>query len=136
MKQFSKKLVNLVVPAVLLGFASPVFAQDPIKANPDMYKVLVDNEEVRIYEGRFMPGTKSAMHSHAGKHYVYAITEATMTVNPQQGEPRTVKVKAGEMIESQPETHSSTNSGSTEVRLLIIEPKGMSMKKEGHKKME
>lgn len=135
MKLFSKRLLNLVVPGVLLGFTTSAFAQDPIQANPDMYKVLVDNEEVRIYEGRFMPGTKSAMHTHAGKHYVYAITAATMTVNPQQGESRTVTVKAGEMIESQPETHSSTNSGSTEVRLLIIEPKGTPMKKEGGKKL-
>jgi len=136
MKQFSKRLMNLIIPGVLLGFATPVFGQDPIKANPDMYKVLVDNDEVRIYEGRFMPGAKAATHTHANKHYVYAITNATMTITPQQGEARTLNVKAGEVIEGQAETHSSTNSGTTEVRLLIIEPKGMSMKKEGDKKME
>src|SRR5207248_2474521 len=46
-------------------------AQDPLKASPQYYKILLENDRVRVLEYRLKPGEKEAMHSHpAGVVYV------------------------------------------------------------------
>ena len=36
----------------------------PVKVAPDSYKVLLENDQVRVLEVRIKQGTKSEMHSH------------------------------------------------------------------------
>ena len=41
-----------------------VRAQDPAKADSDKYKVVLENERVRVLEYRDKPGDKTTMHAH------------------------------------------------------------------------
>ncbi|MFL6360682.1 MAG: hypothetical protein ACJ70Z_09680 [Nitrososphaera sp.] len=39
-------------------------SQDAVKVASDIYKVLIENDSVRVLEGQMKQGTKSEMHSH------------------------------------------------------------------------
>ena len=39
-------------------------SQDPVQANPDHYKVVFENDRVRVLEYRDVPGHTSVMHRH------------------------------------------------------------------------
>ena len=70
-----KKLIALVSMSTLAVVAAK--AQDPAKIDPAHYKVLLDNEYVRILDVRHKPGDKSPMHSHP-HHAVYWLTGSTL----------------------------------------------------------
>ena len=50
--------------AFVLAGSGLLLAQDPVKVNPEVYKVLVDNSSVRVLEVSLKPGAKTNMHSH------------------------------------------------------------------------
>ena len=39
-------------------------AQDPVRQSPEFYRVLLDNDEVRVLEYRLKPGEKEPLHAH------------------------------------------------------------------------
>jgi quercetin dioxygenase-like cupin family protein len=62
---------SAVLFSVLALACAAARAQDPVKTSPQYYKVLLENERVRVLEYRLKPGEKEAMHSHpAGVVYV------------------------------------------------------------------
>ena len=61
-------LISLLSGICITGSA---FGQDPVKTSPQFYKVLLENDEVRVLEYRLKPGQKEPIHSHpAGVVYV------------------------------------------------------------------
>ena len=52
----------LIITAVCIVYQS--HAQDAVAVNPDIYKVLFENEEIRVLELTWEPGEREAMHSH------------------------------------------------------------------------
>ena len=74
---------------------TPVLAQDPVKLSPQYYKVLLDNDEVRVLEFRFKPGEKEPMHSHP-RGIVYSLTDAKIKVSFPDGKSEESAIKAGE----------------------------------------
>lgn len=61
MKIVFKILLVLVVGACVVKSG---FAQDPVKLKPDTYKVILNNDKVRVLDIRLKAGDKSPMHSH------------------------------------------------------------------------
>ena len=59
-------------------------AQDSVKVDPKHYKVLFNNEYVRILDVRQKPGEKAPMHSHP-KHVIYSLTRATIKFTSSDG---------------------------------------------------
>ena len=60
--------------------AQDVQAQDPVKLSPNLYKILLENDQVRVLEYRVKPGDKEPMHSHpAGVVYVFTDGRAKTT---------------------------------------------------------
>jgi hypothetical protein len=47
--------------SALLAAASPASAQDPVKLSPQFYRVLLENEHVRVLEFRAKPGDKEEL---------------------------------------------------------------------------
>ena len=71
-----RRAVLFVVVVLGLGFgARAVLAQDPVKVAPDAYKVLLDNERVRVLSVTMKPGGKSPMHSHPA-NIVYTLNDS------------------------------------------------------------
>ena len=69
--------------ALLLFFVTTravLFAQDPAKLAPHLYRVVLDNEDTRVIDYHLKPGEKEPLHSHPSGVLVYYFTEVTMRV--------------------------------------------------------
>jgi beta-alanine degradation protein BauB len=101
-----------------------VFSQDrdPVKLSPQYYKVLLDNDQVRVLEYRLKPGEKEVMHSHpAGA--VYGFNDAKTKMTLPDGKVTESTGKAGDVFWRKPITHALENIGNTEVHSLAVELK-------------
>ena len=56
----------LCLAALLLFLSSPVFAQDPTKAEPTHYKLAFENDYVQVVNVHYGPHEKSGLHAHPG----------------------------------------------------------------------
>ena len=115
-----KKLIALVSMSTLTMVVAK--AQDPAKIDPAHYKVLLDNEYVRILDVRHKPGDKSPMHSHP-HHAVYWLTDSTLKFTSADGKTKTVTTKAGQVVWRDAETHTAEITGKTPSHSLDIELK-------------
>ena len=121
------KTIASVVVAFLAGvlttlaFAHPV-AQDPEKVSPQLYKVLLDNDQVKVLEWRLPAGQKEPMHTHhPGVVYEFGAGLFKMTtpdVKTQVGEG-----EAGSVFYRDATTHAIENIGTTEGHALDVELK-------------
>ncbi len=119
------KRVHLLAVAVLFLAAlsaQPARAQDPAKLDPKSYKVLLDNDRVRVLDVRLKPGEKSALHSHPG-YVTYALTEAKIKVTLADGKTELIDSKPGKALWHDAITHTVENVGPTESHILEIELK-------------
>jgi beta-alanine degradation protein BauB len=112
--------------AIIISFLAVVcttaYAQDPVKTSPRYYKVLLENDRVRVLEYRLKPGEKEAMHSHpAGVVYVLSGTKLKVTYPDGRTEER--GATAGETIWREPTTHALENVGDTEAHAIAIDLK-------------
>ena len=115
-----KKLIPIASISILAVVAAK--AQDPAKVDPEHYKVLLDNEYVRILEVRQKPGDKSPIHSHPN-HVVYALSDETLKFTQADGKTNVATIKAGRAVWRNAETHTVQNVGKNEGRALDIELK-------------
>jgi len=115
-----KKLIPIVGMSILAVVVAR--AQDPAKVDPQHYKVLLDNEYVRILDVRQKPGEKSPMHSHPN-HVVYALAGSTLKSTSSDGKTDTFTTKAGQVVWRNAETHTIEITGKTESHALDIELK-------------
>ncbi len=117
---------RLILAAVCLTFAFCVSAgmpnpQDPVKAAPDNFKVLLENDQVRVLDFHGKAGEKIPMHSHpANVTYLVSGGGKTTFTGP-DGKTTERDAKVGTATWSDAETHSSVSSGV--VHAIIIELK-------------
>ena len=103
-------------------------AQDPVKVAPKAFKVLLENDRVRVLDYRAEPGEKEPMHSHPDS-FIYSLSSYNIRINFPDGTTEMRKGKAGEAIWQEAETHSSENMGIADARALIVELKEPKKKK-------
>jgi hypothetical protein len=103
-------------------FASLSFAQDPLTVAPHKYKVLFENDKVRVLEMRDAPGDSTAFHSHPN-YMVYPFNDFKRRFYRLGGTWRDVEGKAGRIIWSDTLTHAEKNIDTTETHVLLIELK-------------
>jgi quercetin dioxygenase-like cupin family protein len=108
--------------AVCLGTGSPVWAQDPVKVAPEIYKVRLQNEQIRVLDIHIEPGGKSPTHSHPA-HVIVAFSPCKIKFGLPNGKAVEAEMKAQQVVWSGPVTHSSENVGSSECHALNIELK-------------
>ena len=72
-----KIYVQLLVIAAGFCFVQTSFAQDPAKQWPDKYKVIFENNKMRVLDVHLKPGGKSPMHSHPN-YLVYSFTNGSV----------------------------------------------------------
>jgi beta-alanine degradation protein BauB len=98
-------------------------AQDAFKVNPRSYKVMFENEKMRVLEyvaGPNLPVCGIGKHSHP-QHLTMQLTDAKVKVTGADGKPFVVEAKAGDMFWSPAETHSTENLTGSTVRAYIVE---------------
>jgi len=124
------RTVFLVV--LLLASVVQVRADDAMKTDPDKYKVVLENERVRILEYRDKPGQKTKMHTHPD-FVLQALAPFKRKLTLSNGKTMTREFKAGDIAWMNAQTHVGENIGETDTHVLITELKEPSDKKAGGK---
>jgi len=114
---------GLVVTVGLLCASRTVQAQDPVKVAPNNFKVLLENDRVRVLDFHAKAGDKIPMHSHPA-YISYSISGAGATkFTAPDGKVTEKPAKTGQATWHDAETHASEYKGSGETHVLIVELK-------------
>jgi quinol monooxygenase YgiN/quercetin dioxygenase-like cupin family protein len=106
----------------LLLLSGAVMAQDPAPIYPENYKVLLENDRVRVLDFQLKKGAKEDFHSHpAAVTYVLAPFKIRFTFP--DGTTKIREAKAGDLFYGDALTHASENIGDTDAHGLLIEMK-------------
>jgi quercetin dioxygenase-like cupin family protein len=97
-------------------------ADDPVSVDPGHFKVLLDNERVRVLDYHAEAGYKTPMHSHPG-YVTYDFDGGKTTFSYPKGKPVERVTKAGDLVWHNPETHAGQVSASAGVHILLVEIK-------------
>ncbi len=93
------------------------------KASPDVYKVLAENEKLRMVLATWQPGHKDKDHSHP-MAAVYTIKDCHARISTPDGKTREVNNKAGTgRVNPAVKSHTFHNIGQTECQQVLVELK-------------
>lgn len=102
-------------------------AEDPVTTDGDKYRVLIDNDQVRVLEYRDLPGQKTHEHHHPA-FTLYAVGPFKRKITLPGGKEIMREFKAGDVIYSPAQTHVGENVGDTPTHAIMVELKPPSMK--------
>ena len=97
-------------------------AADAVKAAPNLYKVLFENNKVRVLETRYKAKDKSAMHSHPALVACF-IKQGKGKFTLPDGKTQEMEAKAGDAVFMDAQTHAVENIGNTELHVILVELK-------------
>lgn len=113
---------------VCLMAGSAAVGQDAVEAAPKSFKVLKENEHVRVVQDTLAPGEKEAMHSHPAGWY-YVTKPGKMKVTYADGKSTVWDAKAREQSWMDAEAaHTSENIGKTTIQYVLVEVKSAGKK--------
>lgn len=118
-----RRTLLALVPALCV--ATTASAQDAAKRQPRSYRVVLDNDRLRVLEFNSRPGLGvcgTGMHSHPA-HLTVALTPAQARITLPDGKTFTAENQPGDVFWSEAETHEVENISGKDVRALIIELK-------------
>jgi len=95
---------------------------DPTSTDPDKYKVIFENERVRVLEYRDEPGQATSPHVHP-ESVMYTLSSFERRLIAAGGEHRDVRLEAGEVRWLDAQTHSGENIGQTPTHVVFVELK-------------
>lgn len=112
----------LTAVAVTLLLVPGAQAQDATQTDGDKYKVLLENNCVRVLEYRDQPGEKTHQHHHPA-FVLYAFSSFERTLTLPDGKVLRRQFNAGDVMWSEAQTHIGENVGQTPTHVLITELK-------------
>jgi len=113
-----------------LGVARDALSQDAPAAAPRSFRVVLDNDRVRVLEYRSRPGfgvCGEGMHSHPD-HVTVSLTGAKLKIKATDGSAVFRDIPPGTVFYAPAETHSAEVIGGLGTRSYIIELKGKDWK--------
>jgi quercetin dioxygenase-like cupin family protein len=94
---------------------------DPTTTDPDKYKVVFENDRVRVLEYRDEPGGKTSPHGHPDSVMISLTSfDRRLTVGEQS---RDVSLAPGDIRWLDAQTHSGENIGDTPTYVVFVELK-------------
>lgn len=117
---------ELLALLAALGISRQVLAQDPVTSDPRSFRIVVENDRVRVLEYRSGPGLGvcgQGVHYHPERVTV-TLTEAKVRISNAEGRTAVRELPAGQVFYAPAETHSVENVGGSGTRIYIIELKG------------
>ena len=123
-------LIRLLVVAgtwlsLTAAVQTPVPAEqvDALKASPANFRLLLENDHVRVLEYALGPGARDQWHTHPAR-VSYVVAGGTVRVTAADGRSFVVDEKAGDTTWSDPAPrHFVENVGATAVKTLLVEVK-------------
>lgn len=113
----------MVLCAAALFASPPAEAQDSVAVAPQLHKVLIDNDKVRVLEVTLKPGDKIPMHSHPGGYVSISATGSKARFVTPDGKSADREMKANDPVWSDAVTHTAENIGTTEAKVIVVELK-------------
>ena len=94
---------------------------DPTQTDPDKYKVILENDRVRVLDYRDTPGVKTKPHQHPNSVVLMLSNfRRRLTVGENV---REVDVEAGQALWSPAQVHVGENIGTTDTHVIFVELK-------------
>lgn len=115
-------MLRSLILAVLLAFVLPAYAQDPVVTDGDKYRVLFENDQVRVLDYVDRPGEKTHQHHHPA-FVLYALNPFQRTITLPDGKVIRREFKSGDVIWSDGQTHVGENVGNTDTHVIMVEMK-------------
>ena len=116
------RLVAVACAALALP-AVPARAQDPLKVASSTYKLIAENDRVRVLRASVASGGKTVMHEHPA-HLVVSLGAANVKFTTGDGKTVDVAMKADDVTLMPAGTHAGANVGTDPVDVVIVEMKG------------
>ena len=127
--QHSTHSATVIAVLACIGLATPsaVLAQNvapSYKASPDVYKLLAENDQFRVFLATWKPGQRDEFHSHPA-NATYALTACnTRIYGPDNQVQRETQRAPGSVVLQAPiASHSFENAGPSDCQILIVERK-------------
>jgi len=95
---------------------------DPTVTDPDKYRVVFENDRVRVLEYRDEPGARTSPHEHPDSIMV-TLSGFDRRLLAADGESRDVTLEPGQVRWLDAQTHSGENTGTTPTHVVFIELK-------------
>jgi oxalate decarboxylase/phosphoglucose isomerase-like protein (cupin superfamily) len=96
---------------------------DVLVAAKDVYRLLFENDSIRVMEIELMPGEKALMHNHPHAHLVYVKSTSRLKLTTPEGKERVIDQKAGQTMWVEGGPHEGENIGDTDMDNVVIEVK-------------
>ena len=132
-KQLSRRdllMILATVGAAQAAQAQQVRAPDPVKINPRSYKVLFENDKVRVLEYFAKPGLGVCgigRHFHP-EHVTVALSGGKAKVTPEHGAVHVSEVSPGKIFWAPAVVHEVENVSGRNMHAYMIELKGKDWK--------
>ena len=123
-------LTGILAILMLVFFTKTASAQDVVQVAPEQFKVLLENEHVRVLEFNMKPGDKQEMHTHPATVHIELTPTKVKITNP-DGKAVEVEGKQGGAIWVGPVKHTVENIGNNEILGYIVELKEMPYETQG-----
>jgi len=108
--------------AALLALAVPgaAMAQDPVGLYPGNYRVMIENDRVRVMDFQLKRGAREVMHMHPA-HVLYVLSGFRIRFTFPDGTTKVRETKAGDILYSEAVMHSPENIGETDAHGILVE---------------
>lgn len=130
MKNLTLLFAGVFVGLILFFTTEAVMSQDVIQVAPEQFKVLLENEHVRVLEFKMKPGDVQEMHTHPATVHIEMTPTKVKITNP-EGKAFEVEGKEGEVIWVGPVKHTVENTGDNEISGYIVELKSVPYEADG-----
>ena len=114
-----KAFASLLFIATCAGAA---LAQDPVKVEPNHYKVEFENSQVRVLRVKIGPGEKSIMHRHPNAVAIF-LADANGKFTFPNGTTQDISRKAGDVLWTPAVVHQPENAGTAAFEVILVELK-------------
>jgi hypothetical protein len=98
------------------------FAQDPVTTDGDKYKVIFENDCVRVLDYKDRPGDRTQQHKHPA-FVLYSLSTFKRSITLPNGKVLQRQFKEGDVMWSDSQTHIGTNTGDTPTHVILVEMK-------------
>ena len=102
------------------SFPQAAREMDPAVVNPASIAVKLENESVRVMEAILPPGFREIVHTHPG-YVMYILDGGSVRLHMSDGRTRDSEFRTGAVFYSDPLTHWAENTGTTTIRVMIVE---------------
>ncbi len=102
--------------------AEPAAAPDPLAAHPENYRVLLENDRVRVLDFRLARGARERSHAHPA-HVAVFLEEFSIRFTLPDGKTALREARPHQVSWSEPVVHASENIGNSDAHGVLIELK-------------